>query len=114
MSQKITELIAGDLKIRPVKVQNTIDLLTGGPPFPLLPATGKNLLEALMKSQFSKSGICMRIYRVGETQGDHSETIGEQDKLTPELKTRIEECYSSTQLEDITCPTNPGRRPGLP
>ena len=37
-------------------------------------------------------------------------TIEEQGKLTPELKKRIEECYSSTELEDIYLPYKPKRK----
>jgi len=37
-------------------------------------------------------------------------TIDEQGKLTEELKTRIENCWNSTELEDIYLPYKPKRR----
>jgi protein Tex len=37
-------------------------------------------------------------------------TIEEQGKLTPELKKRIEDCYSATELEDIYLPYKPKRK----
>jgi uncharacterized protein len=37
-------------------------------------------------------------------------TIEEQGRLTPELKKRIDECYSSTILEDIYLPYKPKRK----
>ncbi|MBL7726719.1 MAG: RNA-binding transcriptional accessory protein, partial [Dinghuibacter sp.] len=37
-------------------------------------------------------------------------TIEEAGKLTPELKTRIEECVSATELEDIYLPYKPKRK----
>ena len=37
-------------------------------------------------------------------------TIGEQQKLTPELEKRINDCWEATQLEDIYLPYKPKRR----
>ena len=37
-------------------------------------------------------------------------TIAEQDKLTPELRDRIENCLSSTELEDLYLPYRPKRK----
>jgi protein Tex len=37
-------------------------------------------------------------------------TIEDTGKMTPELKTRIEECFSSTELEDIYLPYKPKRK----
>src|SRR5688500_19036679 len=37
-------------------------------------------------------------------------TIEEQGKLTPELKKRVEDCYSATELEDIYLPYKPKRK----
>src|SRR6476619_5115000 len=37
-------------------------------------------------------------------------TIEEQGKLTPELKKRIEDCFSATELEDIYLPYKPKRK----
>ena len=37
-------------------------------------------------------------------------TIAEQDKLTPELRDKIENCLSSTELEDLYLPYRPKRK----
>ena len=37
-------------------------------------------------------------------------TIGEQGKLTPELRSRIEKCWDATELEDIYLPYKPHRK----
>ena len=37
-------------------------------------------------------------------------TIGEQGKLTDELKKRIDDCWDNTELEDIYLPYKPKRR----
>ena len=37
-------------------------------------------------------------------------TIEEQEKLTPELRARIEACWDATELEDIYLPISPSAR----
>ncbi len=111
MSQKITEIIAGDLKIRPVKVQNTIDLLTGGATIPFIARYRKELTGSLDEITIQQiRDLHEKFTELEKRKETILKTIGEQDKLTPELKTRIEECYSSTQLEDIYLPYKPRRK----
>ena len=44
-----------------------------------------------------------------EKERNHPQSIEEQ-KLTPELKARIDSCWNATELEDIYLPYKPKRR----
>ncbi|MFZ4457314.1 MAG: Tex family protein [Bacteroidales bacterium] len=104
-------LIAKSLSINSKQIQNTVELLNGGATIPFISryrkeATGgldevqiadiKELLEKLTETEKRKQTILA--------------TIEEQCKLTPDLKRRIEESWSLTELEDIYLPYKPKRR----
>ena len=104
-------LIAKSLSIAPKQVQNTVELFNGGATIPFISryrkeATGgldevqiadiKELLEKLTETEKRKQTILA--------------TIEEQGKLTTDLKKRIEESWSLTELEDIYLPYKPKRR----
>ena len=61
-----------------------------------------------------KIGEIKRVYDKLVETGKRKETIlasiGAQDKLTDELKRRIEACWDATELEDIYLPYKPKRR----
>ncbi len=51
-----------------------------------------------------------RLKEIAHREDTIVKTIGEQDKLTPELQKRIEDCWDATELEDIYLPYKPRRR----
>jgi len=111
MNQTIIEIIARQLGIREKQVTNTIELLNEGATVPFISRYRKERTGSLDE---------MQILQIKEQNEKFTElekrketvlkTIDEQEQLTPELKTRIENCYDPVELEDIYLPYKPKRR----
>ena len=104
-------LIAKSLSIAPKQVQNTVELLNGGATIPFISRYRKEATGALDEVQIAD--IKELLEKLTETEKRKQTilaTIEEQGKLTPELKRRIEESWSLTELEDIYLPYKPKRR----
>jgi uncharacterized protein len=104
-------LIAKSLSINPKQVQNTVELLNGGATIPFISRYRKEATGALDEVQIAD--IKELLEKLTETEKRKQTiltTIEEQGKLTPELKRRIEESWSFTELEDIYLPYKPKRR----
>lgn len=107
----INQLISSALNIKEHQVEKTVDLLTSGATIPFISryrkeATGglDEVQIASIKEQYDKF---IELQKRKETI---LKTIEEQDKLSPELKKRIEDCWSPTELEDIYLPYKPKRQ----
>ncbi len=111
MNPHIVELISQQLGIKNNQVNNTIELLSEGATVPFISRYRKERTGSLDEVQ---------VLQIKELNGKFTElekrretilkTIGEQEKLTPELKERIESCYDPVELEDIYLPYKPKRR----
>jgi uncharacterized protein len=111
MNPKIIEIIARQLGIREKQVTNTIELLNEGATVPFISRYRKERTGSLDE---------MQVLQIKEQNEKFTElekrketvlkTIDEQNQLTPELKTRIENCYDPVELEDIYLPHKPKRR----
>ncbi len=111
MQNKTIEIIAQNLGLRINQVSNTIQLLNEGATVPFISRYRKERTGSLNEVQ---------VLQVKEQNDKYTElakrketilkTIEEQEKLTPELKSRIENCYDSVELEDIYLPYKPKRR----
>lgn len=103
--------ISQSLNIKPNQVRNTIKLLEEGATIPFISRYRKeatdNLDElqiAAVKDQFDS---LVELQKRKETV---LKTITSLDKLTPELKKRIDDCWDETELEDLYLPFKPKRR----
>ncbi|MDR3704496.1 MAG: Tex family protein [Paludibacteraceae bacterium] len=110
MEQFIT-LIASALHLKEKQVANTIKLLTEGATIPFISRYRKEMTEnmdevqvAAVKEQYDK--LC----ELDKRKNSILKSIEEQDKLTPELRLRIQNCWNITELEDIYLPYKPKRR----
>lgn len=111
MQNKIIEIIAQNLGIKSIQVANTIQLLNEGATVPFISRYRKERTGSLDEVQ---------VLQVKEQNDKFTElekrretilkTITEQEKLTPELKSRIENCFDAVELEDIYLPYKPKRR----
>ncbi len=111
MNQQITELISGELKIRPVRIQSTIDLLSGGATIPFIARYRKEVTGSLDEVQIQEIRDLHEKYTELEKRKETVlKTIEAQEKLTPELRARIEGCYDPVELEDLYLPYKPKRR----
>jgi uncharacterized protein len=111
MNPKITELIAQQLGVKNHQVKNTLELLNEGATVPFISRYRKERTGSLDEVQV------LQINELGEKFTELEKrkvtvlkTIEEQEKLTPELKDRIENCYDPVELEDIYLPYKPKRR----
>jgi uncharacterized protein len=111
MEQKYIQQIAGKLSLSAKQVSSIDQLQSEGATIPFMAryrkeATG-NLDEVVIGNVVEEIAYFKELDKRKETV---LKTIEEQGKLTPELKKRIEDCFSATELEDIYLPYKPKRK----
>lgn len=108
---EIKDIIAKALALQPKAVSNTIELLDEGCTIPFISRYRKEKTGGLDEVQIGS--IADKYEKLKELQKRKEtvlKTIGDQEKLTPELQKRIEDCWDATELEDIYMPFKPKRR----
>ncbi|MEZ5106614.1 MAG: Tex family protein [Draconibacterium sp.] len=111
MNQKITEIISQNLGIKAIQVNNTITLLEEGATVPFISRYRKERTGSLDEVQVLQiKELNEKFTELEKRKETILKTIDEQEKLTPELKERIENCFDSVELEDIYLPYKPKRR----
>jgi protein Tex len=111
MNQKIIEIISQNLGIRENQVSNTINFLVEGSTVPFISRYRKERTGSLDEVQIAQIKELNEKYTELEKRKETVlKTIEEQEKLTPELKDRIKNCYDAVELEDIYLPYKPKRR----
>ncbi len=108
---QIIKLIADSLQLSEKQIRNAIRLLDEGATIPFISRYRKEMTDGMDEVQLADTReqydkLCELLKR-RETV---LKTIEEQDKLTDELRRRIENCWNSTELEDIYLPFKPKRR----
>ncbi|MFC1713126.1 Tex family protein [Candidatus Poribacteria bacterium] len=111
VSHKIVQQIAGELAITEKQTISTIELLQADNTVPFIARYRKEVTNSLDEIQ---------IYEIQKQLGYYSEleerkqtilkSIESQDKLTDELREKIEACLNKKELEDIYLPYRPKRR----
>ena len=106
-----TRLIAERTGLKEKYVENTIELLKEGATIPFISryrkerTGGMNEVEvASVKDQMDKLG------EIEKRKATILQSIENQGKLTDDLKARLENCWESTELEDIYMPYKQKRR----
>ncbi len=111
MSNRLISIISTRLGVANDKVANTVDLLDGGATVPFISRYRKEATGSLDEVAI---GNIKELYEKLKALLQRKETIvatiEEQGKLTPELKSRIDACFDSVELEDIYLPYRPKRR----
>ncbi len=106
-----TRLIATELHLNEHAVENTLKLLDEGCTIPFISRYRKERTDGLDEVQIAAiSNRAEQLKEVAKRKETIIKTISEQQKLTPELQQRIDECWASTTLEDIYLPYKPKRR----
>lgn len=107
----ITEIISSALDIKANQIQKTIELLESGATIPFISRYRKEVTGGLDEVQVAaikeQNDKLNELVKRKETI---LKSIEEQEKLTPELKSRIENCWTSSELEDIYLPYKPKRQ----
>ena len=97
----ITKLIAQALQLGIEAVSNTLTLLNEGCTIPFISRYRKERTDGLDEVQITAiSNQYERLKEIMKRKETVLKTIDEQDKLTPELRKRIENCWDATELED--------------
>src|SRR3954465_4084335 len=111
MDQKYIQQIAGKFNLSTKQVSSVFQLQSEGATIPFMAryrkeATG-NLDEVVIGNVVEEISYFNELDKRKETV---LKTIEEQGKMTHELKARIENCFSATELEDIYLPYKPKRK----
>lgn len=105
------KLIAQSLNLNIEAVGNTLSLLEEGCTIPFISRYRKERTGALDEVQIATiSDENERLKEIQKRKETVVKTITDQEKMTPELQKRIENCWDSTELEDIYLPFKPRRR----
>jgi protein Tex len=111
MMNKIIEIISLNLGIKENQVLNTVSLLNEGATVPFISRYRKERTGSLDEVQVLNIKEQHEKYTELEKRKETVlKTIEEQEKLTPELKNRIENCFDAVELEDIYLPFKPKKR----
>ena len=106
-----TKIIARQLSLPQEGVENTLKLLDEGCTIPFISRYRKERTGGLDEVQIAQiSEMNARLKETAKRKETILKTIGEQEKLTDELKKRIDDCWDNTELEDIYLPYKPKRR----
>jgi len=107
----ILSLISSALNIRLNSVENTVKLLDGGATIPFISRYRKEATGALDEVQIAEiKSLNDKFIELEKRKKTVLSSIEEQEKLTPELKERIENCWDAVELEDIYLPYKPKRQ----
>lgn len=111
MSDIFAKLIASELQLPLTGVKNTISLLVEGATVPFISRYRKEMTGSLDEVAVENIKIAHEKYvEIDKRKQTILKSIEEQDKLTPELKKKIEECFNANELEDIYLPFKPKRK----
>ncbi len=106
-----TRLISSELHLSDHAVENTLKLLDEGCTIPFISRYRKERTGGLDEVQITAiSDRMQRLQEIAKRKETILKTITEQERMTPELQHRIDDCWDLTTLEDIYLPYKPKRR----
>ncbi len=103
--------ISGNLSLKDWQVRNTVQLFDEGATIPFVSRYRKEATGSLDEMQIAaiKEQLA-KLQEIDSRRETILKTIEEQGKLTDELKKRIEEAQTLTELEDIYLPYKPKKK----
>ena len=106
-----SKLISSRIGVAATQVAATIALLNENATIPFIARYRKERTGSLDEVQISQIADEYRRYlEIDDRKATILNTIAEQGKLTDELRMRIEQCWDTTELEDIYLPYKPHRK----
>ena len=104
-------MIAAAMKLQEHRVENTLKLLQGGATIPFISRYRKEATGGMDEVQISEiNDRYEKLCELAKRKETIISTIEEQGKMTADLKNRIDNCWDSTELEDIYLPFKPKRK----
>ena len=111
MSETHISLITSRLKFPTAKVKNTVALLKDGATVPFIARYRKEATGSLDEVAIMDiKKMLADLEALDKRKESILKSIEEQDKLTPELKKKIEDCFDLNKLEDIYLPYKKKRK----
>jgi protein Tex len=108
---KIIRQIAAEIRVHEQQVSAAVDLLDGGATVPFVARYRKEATGGLDDVQLRELAFRLGYLReLEERRAAVLKSIGEQGKLTPDLRTAIESAATKQELEDLYLPYKPKRR----
>ncbi len=108
---QFTKLIAVQLSLGEQAVDNTLALIEDGCTIPFIARYRKEKTGHLDEVNIAAIARANeKLKEVAKRKETILNTISEQGKLTDELRSRINQCWDATELEDIYLPYKPKRR----
>lgn len=109
--KKYSQLIAQELGINERQIAATITLLDENATIPFIARYRKERTGGLNEMQLgSIAELYTKFQELVQRKETILRTIEEQGKLTDELRLQIEECWNTTDLEDIYLPYKPHKK----
>ncbi len=105
------KIISKKLDITENQIARTIILLEQNASIPFISRYRKEITGSLNEEQISAiKDELKKLKELEQRRETVLNTIGEQGKLTPELKEQIEKCETSAELEDLYLPFKPKKK----
>lgn len=109
--EQFSKMIAAAMKLQEHRVENTLKLLQGGATIPFISRYRKEATGGMDEVQINEiNDRYEKLCELAKRKETIISTIEEQGKMTAELKNRIDNCWDSTELEDIYLPFKPKRK----
>ena len=111
MNKEYVSIIVRETGLKEHQVENTLKLLENGATIPFISRYRKESTGGMDEVQVTEvSNALERLETLAKRKETVLTTIEGLDKLTPDLKSRIEHCWDATELEDIYAPYKPHRK----
>ncbi|RMF66961.1 MAG: RNA-binding transcriptional accessory protein, partial [Calditrichaeota bacterium] len=111
LQTRFSALIAEELRLKATDVEQTVKLLDDGNTVPFIARYRKEVTGGLNEEQIRQIEDRIRYLRhLEERKATVLESIEKQGKLTPELKTKIEQATKLQEVEDLYLPYKPKKR----
>lgn len=106
-----TKRIAAHLRLPEQGVDSTLTLIEEGCTIPFISRYRKERTGGLDEVRIAEiAEMNDKLKETARRKDTIIKTITEQQRMTPELRKRIDECWDATELEDIYLPFKPKRR----
>jgi transcriptional accessory protein Tex/SPT6 len=107
----IPQILAQELSLKPFQVENALQLFSEGATIPFVARYRKEVTGLLDEIQLRDiSERYTYLTELEDRKKSILEAIASQEKLTDELREKIETCLQKTELEDLYLPYKPKRR----
>ena len=111
MNKNHIELIASELHIKDWQVEHAVTLFQDGATIPFVSRYRKEATGSLDEVQLAAVKSLWNSYEeLDKRKSAILRSIEDQEKLTPELRAVIENCWQMNKLEDLYLPYRPKRK----